>query len=100
MDRRWGRLEVPLHVSLGRRTPVHLGVVVDEREVLPLFTREAHFCCSRTSRVSGAREPVHCTVLILVEAPSSGATVVHYRGSNSVREEEASMGLHAKQHRY
>lgn len=36
-------LEIPLHFSLGRRTPVELCVVVDEGEILALFLRGLFF---------------------------------------------------------
>ncbi len=43
MHRRWRDPEISLHVRLGGRTPVKLGVVIDEREVLALFFRKLIF---------------------------------------------------------
>ena len=42
MDRRCRDFEVYLHICFGRRTAIYLGVVVDERKVLPLFLGETH----------------------------------------------------------
>ena len=39
MHRRRRNVEVALHLCFRRRVPVKLGIVVDERQVLPLFLR-------------------------------------------------------------
>ena len=42
VDRGWGHLKVPLHVSFRRRLAIELGVVVDKRQVLALLLGGSH----------------------------------------------------------
>ena len=40
---RWRRdFEAHLHICFGRRTAIYLGVIIDERKVLPLLWSETH----------------------------------------------------------
>jgi len=41
MYRGWRDLEIPLDIRLGRSAPMELGVVENERQVLPLLWRVA-----------------------------------------------------------
>ena len=65
MYRGWRDLEVALYVRLGGGVPVELGVVVNEREVLPLLSRVSLHGLQRVRLNAESGRLQHC-------APHSG----------------------------